>query len=54
MAGLGAALTERRWLQAKFALVIVLSGIAWLAVAAVRDFAADRNRHSQKFYQNHQ
>ena len=38
------------WLQAKFALVLVLSGIhGWLA-RMVKDFAADRNRRGHRFY----
>ena len=42
--------TRAGWLHAKFALVLVLSGLHGLFVRWVRDFAADRNRHSQKFY----
>jgi len=38
------------WLQAKLALVLALSGLHGLLVRWVRDFAADRNRNSQKFY----
>jgi protoporphyrinogen IX oxidase len=38
------------WLQAKIVLVLVLSGVHGLLARWVRDFAADRNRHSQKFY----
>jgi len=38
------------WLQAKIVLVLALSGIHGLLVRWVRDFAADQNRHSQKFY----
>ncbi len=38
------------WLQAKLLLVLLMSGVhGWLA-RLVRDFAADRNRHSQRFY----
>jgi protoporphyrinogen IX oxidase len=38
------------WLQAKFALVVVLSGIhGWLA-RMVKDFAADRNTRGHRFY----
>lgn len=38
------------WLQAKFALVVALSGIhGWLA-KMVKDFAADRNTRGHKFY----
>ena len=42
------------WLQAKLVLVLVLSGVHGLLARWVRDFAADRNRHSQKFYQDYQ
>ena len=38
------------WLQAKLALVLVLSVIHGLLARWVRDFAADANRNSQKFY----
>lgn len=38
------------WLQAKLALVVALSAVHGLFVRWVRDFAADRNTHSQKFY----
>jgi putative membrane protein len=38
------------WLQAKFALVLGLSAVHGMLVRWVRDFAADRNQHSQKFY----
>jgi putative membrane protein len=38
------------WLQAKIVLVLILSGIHGLLARWVGDFAADRNRHSQKFY----
>lgn len=38
------------WLQAKVVLVLVLSGIHGLLARWVRDFAADRNQRSQKFY----
>jgi len=38
------------WLHAKLTLVLVLSGLHGLLSRCVRDFAADRNRHSQKFY----
>jgi putative membrane protein len=38
------------WLQAKIVLVLVLSGVHGLLARWVRDFAADQNRHSQKFY----
>ena len=38
------------WLQAKIVLVLGLSGVHGLLARWVRDFAADRNRRSQKFY----
>ena len=38
------------WLQVKFLLVIVLSALHGMMVRWVRDFAHDRNRHSQRFY----
>jgi putative membrane protein len=38
------------WLQIKFALVIVLSGIHGFLVRCWRDFAADRNIRSERFY----
>src|ERR1700744_978579 len=38
------------WLHLKLALVIVMSGVHGMLARYVRDFAADRNRHSQKFY----
>jgi protoporphyrinogen IX oxidase len=38
------------WLQAKIVLVLALSGLHGLDVRWVRDFAFDRNQHSQRFY----
>ena len=38
------------WLQAKFILVLLMSGVHGMLSRYVRDFAADRNTHSQKFY----
>ena len=38
------------WLQAKVVLVLMLSGLHGFLLGWARDFAADRNRHSQKFY----
>jgi len=38
------------WLWSKLALVAVLSAIHGLLVRWTRDFAADDNRHSQRFY----
>jgi putative membrane protein len=38
------------WLQTKIVLVLALSAIYGLLARWVRDFAADRNRNSQKFY----
>ena len=38
------------WLQAKLVLVLAMSGLHGMCSRWVRDFAADRNRHSQRFY----
>jgi protoporphyrinogen IX oxidase len=38
------------WLQAKLALVLLLSALHGLFARWVKAFAADANRHSQKFY----
>jgi putative membrane protein len=38
------------WLQAKLVLVLAMSGLHGMLSRWTRDFAADRNRHSQKFY----
>jgi len=38
------------WLNWKFALVAAMTGIYFYLVALRYDFAADRNRHSAKFY----
>ena len=38
------------WLWSKLTLVLALSAIHGLLVRWTRDFAADRNRHSQRFY----
>ena len=38
------------WLQAKLALVVILSAVHGLFARWMKDFDADRNRHSQKFY----
>jgi protoporphyrinogen IX oxidase len=38
------------WLQAKVVLALILSGLHGFFVRWVREFAADTNRHSQKFY----
>jgi putative membrane protein len=38
------------WLQAKVVLVLGLSGMHGLFARWVKDFAADTNQHSQKFY----
>ncbi len=38
------------WLQIKFVLVIVLSGIHGYLVRCWKDFAADRNTRSERFY----
>jgi len=38
------------WFHAKFALVIVLSGVHGFFSRCVKDFAADRNSRDHKFY----
>ncbi|MEO7053487.1 MAG: protoporphyrinogen oxidase HemJ [Rhizomicrobium sp.] len=38
------------WLQIKFALVIVMSGVHGYLVKCWRDFEADRNTRSERFY----
>ena len=38
------------WLLAKLALVLALSALHGACARLVKDFAADRNRHSEKFY----
>ena len=38
------------WLHAKFALVVGLSALHGFMVRWVRDFGADKNQHTQKFY----
>jgi protoporphyrinogen IX oxidase len=38
------------WLQAKLLLVVVLSGVHGFFSRWVKDFAADRNTRSQRFY----
>jgi putative membrane protein len=38
------------WLHAKLALVLALSGFHGLLARSVKDFAADKNRQSPKFY----
>lgn len=39
-----------QWFQAKFLLVIAMSGVHGYLVGRVRDFGQDRNSHSPKFY----
>jgi protoporphyrinogen IX oxidase len=41
---------QAHWMQAKFVLVILMSVVHGFFVRWVKDFAADRNTHSQKFY----
>ena len=41
---------DQTWLQLKFVLVIILSGIHGFLVGRWRDFANDRNTHSARFY----
>jgi putative membrane protein len=44
------AVYEEHWFQAKFALVIVMSGLHGYFVGRVRAFAEDRNDKSARFY----
>lgn len=41
---------DELWLQLKFGLVVLMSGLHGFLSARVRDFAADRNTRSAKFY----
>jgi putative membrane protein len=41
---------DELWLQLKFALVVVMSGLHGFFARWVKAFAADKNPHSQKFY----
>ena len=38
------------WFEVKFVLVLALSGVHGVLVRCVKDFGADRNRRSQKYY----
>ncbi len=38
------------WLHAKVAMVVLLSGFHGMLSRWMKDFAADRNQHSQKFF----
>jgi putative membrane protein len=38
------------WLHAKLALVVAMSAVHGMFVRYVRDFAQDRNRHTQRYY----
>ena len=42
------------WLHGKLLLVLILSALHGLLSRWVREFAADRNAHSQKFYRDRQ
>ena len=41
---------DELWLQLKVVLVLAMSGLHGFFARWVKDFAADRNQHSQKFY----
>src|ERR1700722_1499205 len=43
-------LFSERWLQGKLLLVVLLSGVHGFFARRVKDFAADRNHRSQRFY----
>jgi protoporphyrinogen IX oxidase len=38
------------WFEAKFVLVLLMSGVHGVLSRCVKDFAADKNRRSQKYY----
>ena len=42
--------SRRAGCRTKLVLVLVLSGVHGFFARWVKDFAADRNRHSQRFY----
>ena len=44
------AFGQSGWLHAKLALVLLMSGAHGMMSRFVKDFAADKNRKSQKFY----
>ncbi len=44
------ALYRAGWFQAKFVLVLALSGVHGMLARAMKDFAADRNRRSARYY----
>ena len=44
------AFFQAGWLHAKLILVLVMSGLHGYFARLVKQFAADRNRHSSKFY----
>ena len=50
MARLGRWLVRLRLAVGKIVLVVGMSALHGMLARWVRDFAADRNRHSQKFY----
>ena len=50
VARLGGRWFAAPWLHAKLALVLGMSGVHGMLSRYVKDFAADRNRKSQKFY----
>src|SRR5204862_4906043 len=41
---------DELWLQLKVALVVAMSALAGFFARWVKDFAVDRNRHSQRFF----
>ena len=43
-------LYRAHWFEAKFVLVFLLAGVHGVYARCVKDFAADRNQRSQKFY----
>ena len=45
-----AGLYRAHWFEAKFVLALAMSGVHGVLVRHVKDFAADRNRKSQKYF----
>ncbi len=43
-------MNRAHWLEAKIVLVLAMSGVHGVFVRCVKDFAADRNRRSQKYF----
>lgn len=44
------AFRDSYWLSVKLALAVVLTGVHLVLIRYLRDFARDRNRHSQRYF----